>query len=376
MPSVLSAQHHLSQFTDGRDNNFNLIRLVAAFLVLFSHSYSVVLGTDDSYRPLLDATGFSLGAHAVNIFFVISGLLVMQSWDRTPSPTAFIAARVLRIYPAILVYTILIVFFLGAALSDLPLASYFSAQQTWTYLVSVGSLVETDQTLPGLFADTPDASTVNASLWTIRYELICYMSLMLAGMLGFFRSPTRFTIASLAAACALLLFSQTAMANDTQAPYGSIVRFGLCFGIGVCAYHYRTSLRLHWTGIAAAGILAYLSHGMPLGTFALYLGLAYTVLWIAYIPAGPIRKFNKVGDYSYGVYIYAYPIQQAVIASAPNLSPIHVFLIAGSATLAIAILSWHFVEKPALKARSALGRYFSRRSKWRSREDSNLEPAA
>ncbi len=376
MPSIRSTQHHLSQFTDGRDNNFNLTRLIAAFLVLFSHSYSVVFGANDPYRPLLEATGFTLGAHAVNIFFVISGLLVMQSWDRTPSPVSFITARVLRIYPAILVYAFLIVFFFGAALSDLPSTSYFSAQETWAYLLSVGSLVETDRTLPGLFTNTPDALNVNASLWTIRYELLCYISLMLAGMLGFLRSPGRFTIAALGAACVLLLLSQTAMANDPQTPYGSVVRFGLCFGIGVCAYYYRTRIPLHWSGVAAAALLAYLSHGMALGTLALYLAVGYAVLWIAYVPAGPIRKFNRLGDYSYGVYIYAYPIQQAVIASDPNLSPISVFLIAGSATLAIAILSWHFVEKPALQARSAVGRFLSKGPNWRSREDSNLEPAA
>lgn len=74
-----ASTYTMSNYTLGHDNNFNLIRLIAAFAVLFSHSFSVVFGAENPYRPLLESTGAPLGSHAVNIFFVVSGLLVMQS---------------------------------------------------------------------------------------------------------------------------------------------------------------------------------------------------------------------------------------------------------------------------------------------------------
>ena len=376
MPSTESKMPAVSHYSDGRDNNFNLIRLVAAFAVLFSHSYSVVLGANDPYRPLLDSTGFSLGAHAVNIFFVVSGLLVMQSWDRNSSPLSFITARALRIYPAILVYALLVVFVLGGVFSNVPLSSYFASAETWTYLFSVGSLIQPDQTLPGLFQQNPDPSNVNASLWTIRYELICYLVLLVAGLLGIFKTRKRFTLFMLIGASALLCFSQTSIAADPEAPYGSLVRFGLCFGIGLTTYHYRDSIRLHWSLLILTGGLTYLLHGTMLGTFTLYLAVAYWVLWLAYIPTGAIRQFNELGDYSYGIYIYAYPIQQVIVGAALGLSPVQVFLFAGMATLMAAVLSWHLVEQPSLKTKSSLTHLVSKKMGWRSREDSNLEPAA
>ncbi|HBM87033.1 MAG TPA: hypothetical protein DD437_00655 [Rhodobiaceae bacterium] len=376
MRSAQPTMRPVSNYCDGRDNNFNLIRCVAALAVLFSHSFSVVFGFDDPYRPLLASTGLSLGSHAVNIFFVVSGLLIMQSWDRSSSPLSFVTARVLRIYPAILVYTILIVFVFGAALSDLTLGSYFASAETWKYLFSVGSLLEPDRTLPGLFQENPDAINVNASLWTIRYEILCYMVLVIAGLMGVFKTKKRFTLVALVALTGLLSFSQTSMAGDSQAPYGSIVRFGLCFGIGVAIYHYRDTVRLHWSWLAVSGLLAYLSHGTILGTVTLYVSVAYWVLWFAYIPNGSIRSFNKAGDYSYGIYIFAYPIQQAFVATIPGLSPIQVFLLAGSATLTTAILSWHLVEQPSLKAKSSLTHLVSKKLGWRSRQDSNLQHPA
>lgn len=376
MRSIDSTMPAVSHYSDGRDNNFNLIRFIAAFAVLFSHSYSVVLGANDFYRPLLGSTGFSLGAHAVNIFFVVSGLLVMQSWDRNSSPLSFITARALRIYPAILVYTLLVVFVVGGIFSNIPLASYFTSAETWTYLFSVGSLIHPDQTLPGLFQQNPDPYNVNASLWTIRYELLCYLVLLVAGMLGIFKTRKRFTLFMLIGAGALLCFSQTTIAGDTKAPYGSLVRFGLCFGIGLTAYHYRDSIRLHWSLLALTGVLAYLLHGTLLGTFTLYLAVAYWVLWFAYIPTGAIRQFNELGDYSYGIYIYAYPIQQVIVGAALGLSPIQVFVFAGMATLVAAVLSWHLVEQPSLKAKSSLTHLVSTKKGWRSRQDSNLQHPA
>lgn len=366
----------MSNYSSGHDNNFNLIRLLAAFAVLFSHSYSVVLGSADPYRPLFEVSGASLGSHAVNIFFVISGLLVMQSWDRSSSPLSFITARIMRIYPAMIIYTILVVFVIGAAFSSIDLLTYYTSAEAWTYLFSVGSLIEPDKTLPGLFATNPDAYNVNASLWTLRYELICYGALMAAGMLGAFKSKKRFGFLALIAVVILFGFSQTSIGADTNAPFRSLVRFGFCFGIGVAAYHFRDKIPLHWSMLGVAGFAVYAALGTPLYAFTLYVAVGYTTLWLAYIPNGPIRLFNKAGDYSYGVYIYAYPIQQTIIATSPDLLPVEVFMSASLLTLLAAIASWHVIEQPALRSKSTVALCLLKKMDRRSQQDSNLRRPA
>lgn len=376
MGNVTPSTSLMSNYSSGHDNNFNLIRLLAAFAVLFSHSYSVVFGSANPYRPLFEATGAPLGSHAVNIFFVISGLLVMQSWDRSSSPLSFVTARIMRIYPAMIVYAILVVFIIGAAFSSVDLLAYYTSAEAWTYLFSVGSLIEPDKTLPGLFATNPDAYNVNASLWTLRYELICYGALVVAGMLGAFKSRTRFGFLALITAIILFGFSQTSIGADMHAPFRGLVRFGFCFGIGVAAYHFRDKIPLHWSMLVVAGFAVYAAVGTPLYAFTLYVAVGYTTLWLAYIPNGPIRLFNKTGDYSYGVYIYAYPIQQTIVATSPDLSPVEVFMSAGLLTLLAAIASWHVIEQPALRSKSAVALWLSKKMDRRSQQDSNLQRPA
>lgn len=366
----------MSNYTLGHDNNFNLIRLIAAFAVLLSHSFSVVLGPADPYRPLLEATGAPLGSHAVNIFFVVSGLLVMQSWDRSSSPLSFVTARIMRIYPAMLVYALLTVLVFGAAFSSVDVLAYYTSAETWTYLFSVGSLLDPHKTLPGLFGNNPDAFNVNASLWTLRYELICYGALVAAGMLGAYKTKMRFGLLALMAAVVLFGLSQTSVVADTHAPYGSLIRFGFCFGIGVAAYHFRDNIPLHWSGLGIVAMAVYTVHGTSFYPITLYVAVGYTALWLAYIPGGTIRHFNKVGDYSYGVYIYAYPIQQAVVATVPGFSPIEIFMSAGLITLFVSVASWHLVEQPALRSKATVTIWLSRKMVWRSRQDSNLQHPA
>jgi len=349
----------LGDVAQNRDNNLNLLRFLAAAAVALSHSFLLVTGDPES-RPLMKATGFSIGYHAVDIFFVISGFLVTQSWMRRNSLLDFTVARALRIYPALAVCVVLTALVLLPPLSKMSAADYFSSFETFSYVIMTASLTSPDGTLPGIFLTTPVANEVNGSLWTLRYEVLCYAALALLGMSGILARRkwlirTAFVIGLPLAALSLF---PIAYADDTILVH--FVRFGLCFGLGVLAHEYRAQIPLHWAGVVFLFLLTVAMRPYAVFPLSFYLLTAYSAFWLAYIPGGRIRRFNNAGDYSYGLYIYAYPLQQVLVLTIPGLMPLQLFAVTVATTLPAAILSWYFIEKPALAKKENVSAWLKR----------------
>ncbi len=329
----------LGELNQGRDNNFNLIRVLAAVAVALSHSYLITTG-DPSARPMITETGFSIGYHSVNTFFVISGFLVTQSWRRSSSFISFATARGLRIYPGIVISTLFVTFVLGATMTALPAVEYLTSPATYAYLTITASLAEPSGTLPGLFLMTPQP----------------------VGALGFFTRPKTFAALAALAGIGLLILSLLPIAHDKTIVLGHFVRFGLCFGLGVVAYQYRAHIPIHWIGVVGLIAIARFAFGQAIYPFLLYATTAYATFWLAFVPDGTIRLFNKSGDYSYGIYIYAFPVQQTLISLVPDLTPIQMFGAVVTTTLPLAIMSWHLVESPALRWKRPLTNFIIKKA--------------
>jgi peptidoglycan/LPS O-acetylase OafA/YrhL len=167
----------LSSVTQGRNNNFNLIRIVAALAVLMTHSFVLSSGNPDD-EPLRQTLGMTLGSIAVDVFFVTSGLLVTASLLRSESVVAFAWSRCLRIFPGLLVMLVLTVFLLGPLFTTLQPASYLLDPRTHAYLIKGATLVTgiLDR-LPGVFESNPYPASINGSLWTMPYEVRMYVLL-------------------------------------------------------------------------------------------------------------------------------------------------------------------------------------------------------
>jgi peptidoglycan/LPS O-acetylase OafA/YrhL len=348
----------LSDAIDGRDNNFNLIRILAALAVLLSHSYALVRGpgTPDMFSETL---GMTLGEIAVDVFFITSGFLVTSSLLNRQSTLEFLWARFLRIFPGLWVMLLLAVFLLGPAFTTVPLSEYFAAKATYSYLAKCGTLISgVTYELPGVFVGNALPNAVNGSLWTMPLELKMYLILAaLWTSLLLIRSRRglvfRTLIATFAVASMIFVIADHFWLHASR-QFG---HFFYMFFIGAGAYVSRSRILLTRTAflmLAAAAIVCSLNKNAFFIAYTCL--LPYIVLYCAYVPTGAIRSYNRLGDYSYGVYIYAFPVQQTVVAVVPNISIGQLDLIAGAATIALAAASWHLIEAHALSLKKLAGR--------------------
>ena len=333
----------LGVYSNGRDNNLNLIRMLAASAVVFGHAWPLSMGPGAE-----TALPGMFSSAAVLIFFGISGFLVTQSMDRTRSGETWIAARVLRLFPGLLVVLMLTVFILGPWVTRLPLDSYFSSPQIITYVFRNFTLAFMQYNLPGVFENNPYPIAVNGSLWTLFYEVTCYGIVFLFGYIALKRShglKLAFFTTVLLSYVTIQVLSAYGLAHYRAE---ALTKLAFPFIIGMIFYVWRDRLPLSWPlGFLIAG-LAFVCRDTIFTREVYLIALTYWVFLLAYLLGGPIRAYNRLGDYSYGTYIYAFPIQQAATYFFDLSDPWFNIAIALPITLALAILSWHYVEKPFL----------------------------
>lgn len=334
----------------GRDNHFNLVRFCAASAVLVSHAWPIALGPG-AVQPLERLlAGKTLGAVAVMVFFAVSGFFIAQSFDRSRSVPVFLAARGLRLFPALLVMLVLTVFG-GALLTALPQAAYWPGAAN--YFLRNATLFALTYDLPGVFAANPYGPGVNGSLWTLRHEVACYFTVLAAGVLHL---PGRVISALAVAGLAALSIVGPERVLDSALAM-KFAELALPFWIGSALYFWRDRVRHSALLLVALAVAAALLRGTALWDFALAAVLGYGAIWAGFARARPLLAFNRIGDFSYGIYIYAFPVQQ-LAAHFGVVTPMGNMLWSAPVVLFLAALSWKLVEAPALqlKPRGRAGR--------------------
>lgn len=344
-------QGTLGTLSQGRDNNLTLLRFIAASLVIVTHAFGITGNGGD--EPLIQLCSLSMGSYAVDIFFVVSGFLIAKSWYRRQDLVEYLYARFLRIYPALWLAVGLCVLVVGPVFTRLSLADYFSHFDTFKFLVKNATLLPTGVVtdLPGVFESHPIAG-VNLPLWTLPYELKMYLLLALFSILGL--TTHRAFLPPLVLA-ALIAFAIGVLKLDpVLVKHLELSRFIYFFFAGVLFYVYRNAILIHWQIAALIAVATLMVFCLPVthGYKRLFLALAtpYLVIYLAFAPAGPIRQFNRLGDYSYGIYIYGFPIQQMVFSLSGSSSVSLNALVSWALCLILAAASWHWLEKRALAA--------------------------
>src|ERR1700674_870387 len=334
---------------DEAGDGLGVMRIAAAVMVIFAHSFPLARGGEDPTWQRGDVI-ISFGSAAVSIFFVISGYLVLSSWMRDPNPLRFAARRVARIWPGLLVMLFVTTWILGSAVTTLPLARYLSDASTIRYFAGSALLLPVWD-LPGVFG-TNSGPGVNGSIWTLPIEVTAYAGLALLGPLLVVRGQRRLILAAVSAAgiVASVVVMRYALPHPMVVGLAYLIsRSFLVFFIGGGLLYFgrhRVPMRLPLFGLATVGLLVALLAGVMLAVFVF---ISYGVIYLSTRRAVALRRFTALGDPSYGIYIYAYPIQQllAHLRLAPNEWGL--FVEATVASIIVGYLSWHLVEQRALE---------------------------
>lgn len=340
-------------------NNFDFLRCMAAIMVIYGHGWML----SGAGGPGL--WGVPFARVGLDVFFAISGYLVTGSWERGPRLGRFLANRSLRIFPGLIACVLLSALLLGPLVTTLPTAEYLRDGRTWGYLRNIALYQQLR--LPGVFERLREGSAVNGSLWSLLPEFLCYLTVPALGLL-----PRRARLAALAlggAACGGLgLWLFEGHEGPSFQFYGASTEYML---VQVPFFFAGAGLRLLETRGRALyradlallcftlnyGVSSWLSWGcIPLE----WLTTPYMVITVGRLSAPLLCQASRWGDCSYGLYLYAFPVQQLVLERLPgDRYPIWTCL---AATVPLALLSWHLIERPALSfktgrraGRAALG---------------------
>ena len=321
-------------------NHFNFIRLFAAFLVFYGHSFVLSGHHDSLHTPLTHELGLF-------IFFSISGYLISLSWDLDPSLKRYFIKRALRIFPALFVVVVLSIFLLGPLFTTLSLKEYFSSPFTSKYFQNI--FLHISYYLPGVFEYNHVPNAVNGSLWSLPVEFFMYI------LVAIFAQSKRYIKYIVLIAFIVFSYVTVVWARITPnvvAIYGTDLRQifidGTFFWAGATMYHWNIKRYFSFeTFVIGLIFLVFIYQWHNL--YAIFsLGIVpFLVLSFGFSNAHFLSIFNKA-DYSYGFYIYAFPVQQSIIYLFQEISLFWYLISSFVITMLFAVMSWHFIEKPMM----------------------------
>lgn len=330
-----------------RENNFDFLRFVAACLVLFSHSFPLygVKG-----EPFAVATAFdTFGGLAVGTFFVISGFLITASWTKNPKLYSYLRNRVIRIFPGYSA-VIMLAIVLGACITTLPLSEYIRHPVTLDYLGNFLLYMQRFD-LPGVFTDNPQPG-VNGSIWTLPKEFTMYLLLAALGYTRLLRGPV-LLVSYLGCFAGYIIYMETHRDFADAWFYSSLTKNAVYFFAGALFWHYRERITLSPELCLLMLIVLALSAQTPWSKYSFMLCLPYLVIFAGLWDMRSIRNFGKYGDFSYGLYLYAFPVQQCYMLWVGERWGFWTFpLVCLPITFCFAVASWYLVEKPWLRRKT------------------------
>ena len=343
---------------------FDLLRILLALYIFYGHTLWIagtlshgvaIAGPANAPASAIGVAGSGgfegwtrpIHVAAVPVFFALSGFLVSGSAFRLRRTTTFLAFRFLRIFPALVAELTLCAVLLGPVLTSLNVASYFRDPVFWRYAGNLIGWVTFD--LPGLFLNNPVRAIVNVNLWTLPAEFDCYLvtaALMLTGVL-YHRTLFTITMALATAGFAVANMGYGYAVTPGILPPVAITYY---FFVGVLFFHWQDQIRAHWALFLSSAVIAYMLLMVQNMVFVAPIFVTYCTVFVGLLAVPRIPLISS-GDYSYGIYLYGFPIAQALVAIAPGTFVGHRYLLllaAVAVTCAFAALSWHVVEKRTL----------------------------
>jgi peptidoglycan/LPS O-acetylase OafA/YrhL len=347
----LSITADASRPTGKHSNNYDGLRLIAAVMVLISHQF-VLLSMPE---PALG--GLTLGSLAVAMFFVMSGYLVTASWYQDPHLMRFAMRRFLRIWPALAVATL---FFALASVAITSWTAHDYLSHGIRRFITFNLQLRPVYSLPGVFTSSspdPALSAVNGSWWTIPVEAKCYAYVAVLGAIGMRRR----LLSLLALIAVAVMYARTLPGHPMANGFDNLCYFySAFFFIGVCARQFPAEIRRYRWPLLGAGVacvvFGVVTHQAPVIAWAI---MSPFTLWLGARSTPGLRSAARFGDLSYGIYLYAFYVQQLSVRTWPATPTYGTTTVAALVgTVLLAWVSWHTVEAPALALKSRLRQWF------------------
>jgi peptidoglycan/LPS O-acetylase OafA/YrhL len=345
-------------------NNFDLIRFILAVAVIFSHSFSIYYTKEIDAEPVMIFTQnqLSTGSIAVSFFFVISGFLILKSLYNTKTLSQYFKKRILRIVPGFFIAFIVSVIII-APLSTIyvdhrltleNVKAYFMAPVKKELLFDMVTL-QCPHSIK-CFRSSPLKDQINLAMWTIQYEFVCYLLLPFLVWLGMFKRKSAMIVLFFLFYIVLVIQNENDnFLNENTFPYAInhfiylsyLPRFLVYFLAGSYFYLYQDQvIRSKYLALLSFTLLFLSCAWVKCLDMILPFAGSYLLFYIAYHPAINFHNFAKKGDFSYGVYLYGWPIQQLVINYLhPYINVYGLFFISAPLACLAAFFSWHYVEK-------------------------------
>jgi peptidoglycan/LPS O-acetylase OafA/YrhL len=349
--------------TRGIGQGFDFLRVALAMLVVFNHSFLIVEG---NYNTVDEYNLWAVFGTTMPLFFALSGFLITGSAQRLRLKD-FLLNRSLRIVPALAVDIFVAAIAIGSLVTTVSWHTYFSDQRFFHYFLNIIGFIHYE--LPGVFTSNPFANQVNGSLWTVPFEIGCYALMSGLILCGAVRSRTGITIAAAGfvtvyyslyfyfSTHASPLAAETAVNHYLQnfvSGRGNFLYFYFLAGAIVYIFRYNLPYSGRLAIAAAAAILLNGVGVIPLGAgkpLILALPVGYLTAYLGLLPFKKLPLYSR-GDYSYGIYLYAYPLQQLLVLLFPGqFSVVPHFILSTMLVTGVAMISWHCIEKPVLRIR-------------------------
>jgi peptidoglycan/LPS O-acetylase OafA/YrhL len=341
---------------DQRENNIDFVRIVLALLVILSHSYPLTLGHERTEPFMVLSRGQVTGGRiAVDLFFILSGFLISASYERSSSAVSFLRKRVARIYPGILLLSLVtLVLFAPLAHARVEGASVVAKILN----VAGNTLRLAEWKYSGAFASNPSPGVINGSLWSIYYEFWCYIGVLVLGLTGLLRSRNVLAVLFSASIVVSLLFAYFKF-HFSGGIIGEILgyppfwaRLLPMYLAGVVFYRFRDLIPMSRVAVGSCLLALAVACFVPLGYTALFpVAGTYLVMCFCFSRSIRLHQTNRFGDFSYGTYLYAFPLQQLILSAiGHSIHPLLLFACATPPTLLAAVISWYVVERRFLQA--------------------------
>ncbi len=342
-------------------NNIGTMRYLAALMVLYGHGYNLCLGKHGWLDPIsgclksISPYKRALPGLGVMLFFVMSGYLITASFIRRGHLVDYFVARILRIYPALIMAVLFCVLVVGLHVTELPKSAYLLHKQTLEYLFFNGSLINIQFNLPGVFNTLPWKGGINGSLWTLPIEFLMYVLVGAAGLIGLFKKPWIFNLL----AAGIILFGLIKPDNNLLLLKPGHIHMSLSFLFGSILYVNKERIPLNLYGVVLLAGVSFLLWKTPYYHVVALSCYAYLIMLTSMHPRIRLPRLDKYGDFSYGLYLYAFPLQQLSIYYLGHRSPNLINATALAGAMGMAFISWHVIEKRALSYKETLSRQIS-----------------